>query len=492
VSSGKLTRQELGWLLTQEAQGAAERLRIGVQTLKSNVPPPLVNELGAGGAVPAVDATLDALDETMRMLSTLHKVPSLGRARRGRIDLASLLWEVAPDAKVSIEPGCGTEINGDEGEIRRMMHLLVGHGSDAGSAVTVRREGDDVRVSVVLGPDSSATAEIERAWLSRMAVRYGGKYELEGSTEVISLPADGAVDAKERDVLRKELDEARKQGEAYARELAQVFAQGEGSVPTSTFPPMSQAPAGEPVGTLARFSRGVAIELRALATQIGRDVHALRPGAAPGSSRALDAEPEDRLEGLKRRVRDLHELSIELAELGDIDPCEPHADLDLAEVTRAAVRSLAVPIERAGVDLSVVTVPDTAGLKIPVRLSPRAAAYLVRNIISQAIAATSKGNPVRVTLMAGAAAEGALDGSPPLAGARLLVDDAGASLPASARRAFVALEVEPSTYGRPNSVSLFVSSELAAWQGALLDLGDAPLGGLRVGLHFPRVDPSLF
>src|SRR5580700_4350382 len=178
MSRGQLTRQELGWLLTQEAQGAAERLRMGVQVLKSNVPPP--REVGE--SQPGVDATLDALDDAMRMLSSIHKTPS-GRGRRGRIDLASLMWEVAPEARVSIEPGGGTEISGDEAEIRRMMHLLVGHGSGAGSAVTVRRDKDEVKVSVVLGPDRSGTAETERAWLNRMAIRYGGTYELEGGME---------------------------------------------------------------------------------------------------------------------------------------------------------------------------------------------------------------------------------------------------------------------------------------------------------------------
>jgi len=486
VSTGKLTRQELGWLLTQEAQGAAERLRRGVQVLKSNAPPAL--ESGGAGGVPPVDATLDALDEAMRMLSSIHKVPSAGRGRRGRIDLASLMWEVAPEARVSIEPGGGTEISGDEAEIRRMMHLLIGHGSGAGSAVTVRREGDEVRVSVVLGPDSSATADTERAWLSRMAIRYGGRHELEGGMEVISLPADGAVDAKERDLLRKELDEARKQGEAYARELAQAFAQGEGRVSPSTFPPMSPAPEGEPVGTLARFSRGVSAELRTLVGQLGRDLHAIRPGAALGSSRGADGDPEDRLEGVKRRLRDVQEVVAELSDLGEIDPTEPKAELDLVELTRVAVRALAGQLERTGVELSVVTVPaDAPGLKVPVRLSPRAASYIVKMLIAQAIAATSRGNKVRVTVVSGASSEGVSEGSPPGAGARLLVDDAGASLPSSARKAFVALEVEPSTYGRPSSVSLFVCSELAAWQGALVELGDAPLGGLRIGLHLPRI-----
>ena len=481
VSTGKLTRQELGWLLTQEAQGAAERLRMGVQILKSNAPP-----APDAGTSPQVDATLDALDDAMRMLSNIHKVPSTGRGRRGRIDLASLLWEVAPEARVSIEPGGGTEINGDEAEIRRMMHLLVGHGSGAGSAVTVRRDGDEVRVAVVLGPDSSATAETERAWLSRMAIRFGGRHELEGGMEIISLPADGAVDAKERDVLRKELDEARKQGEAYARELAQAFAQGEGAVSPSTFPPpMSLHPANAPVATLVRFAGGVAAELRGLLSQVGRDLAALRAATPHSSNRAVD-EGEDRIDAMKRRVRDAQELVSELGSLGDLDPLEPQASVDLVDIARTAVRALGGPIERAGLDVKVVTAPDTADLTVMVRLSPRAAAFLVRAMVSQAVAATSRGHAVLVTVQAEGVTPADPSAEPTNAGARLLVDDAGASIPANARRGFVGLEVDPATYGRPTSVTLFTCSELASWQGALLELGDAPLGGLRVGLHLPR------
>ena len=48
-------------------------------------------------------------------------------------------------------------------------------------------------------------------------------------SEVLSIPADNVSERNEREALRKELDEARKQGEAYARELAAVFAAGEGS-----------------------------------------------------------------------------------------------------------------------------------------------------------------------------------------------------------------------------------------------------------------------
>src|SRR5690606_9899411 len=111
-----------------------------------------------------VDASLDALDDVMRMLSNLnvHRAPAAsGPAappRRGRIDLAALLVEIAPDARVSIEPGSGTEVYGDEADFRRMLQLLLGHGSGEGASVTVRREDDEVRVAVTLGPDSSPSA----------------------------------------------------------------------------------------------------------------------------------------------------------------------------------------------------------------------------------------------------------------------------------------------------------------------------------------------
>src|SRR4029078_3736492 len=118
------------------------------------------------------------------------------RSRRGRIDLAGLLWEVAPSARVSIEPGSGTEVFGDEAELRRMLQVLVSSASPTGGSsemrtpeLSIRREGSEIRVSLTRGPDASATAETERAWLSRMATRYGGGVEPEGATQPILFPA---------------------------------------------------------------------------------------------------------------------------------------------------------------------------------------------------------------------------------------------------------------------------------------------------------------
>jgi signal transduction histidine kinase len=458
VSKGRLTRQELGWLLTQEAQGAAGRLRQGVTLLKTNPPP-----ADASGDV-GIDATLDALDDAMRMLGTLHARPLQARGRRGRVDLAALLWEVAPDARVSLEPGSGTEVFGDEAELRRMVGLLAGHGAGAESEIHVKRDGDWVKVAVVLGPDSSATEASERAWLSRMAIRYGGRYELEGGMEVVSLPADGVSERKEREQLEKELDEARKQGEAYARELAAAFSKEGEAVSPSTFPPPTTGPdVAERFSALARFAGGVAAELRAMLSPVTRDLASVDGG-------------DERIEGARRGLGHAQDFVSSLATLGELDVGEPAAPLDLAELVRAQVQRVAPRASRAGVTVVSDVEADGPEPRVLARTSFRACGVLVHQLLVQAIAASPRGAEVRVHVV----------DLPEGRGPRLVVDDAGPQLPAAARRDFVALEVEPGTYGRPTAIPLHVAAELAAWQGAELEIGDAPTGGLRVTLTFSR------
>ena len=126
MSNDRLTRHEISWLLAQEARGAAKALR---------------NELGTPGAggeakppgAPAM-TTLDALDDAIDMLSQLN-TGARGKGRRGRIDLAALLYEVAPNARISIEPGAGTEVFGDEADLRRMLNLLVSQASSSTGAI---------------------------------------------------------------------------------------------------------------------------------------------------------------------------------------------------------------------------------------------------------------------------------------------------------------------------------------------------------------------
>ena len=452
-TKGRLTRQELGWLLTQEATGAAERLRLGVQILKSN-PPPAEQGQGAAG----LDATLEALDDTMKMLSTLHNRPVRTAGRRGRVDLAALLWEVAPEARASIEPGGGTEVFGDEAELRRMLQLLVEHGSGTESQVSIKREEDMVRVGVVLGPDSTATAEAERAWLARMAIRYGGKLDLEGGQEIVSLPAD--AERADREALQRELDEARKQGEAYARELAAAFTSTEENVSPSTFPPpLAGTDVGDRVAVLVRISGGVAAELRSLLTPALREIG------------ALARENDDRFATIRRELAQAQDLAHGLAMIGEIDVQELPGPVSVGELVAREVGAFSARAARAGVTLKV---SDATQGNAHARAATRAITALVDELLSQAIAASPRGSEVTLTV------------TDQERGPRLEVDDAGPPLPATARRAFVGLELEPGTYGRPTSLPLYVAAALASWQGATFEIDDAPTGGLRVRVTFSR------
>ncbi len=484
MSKGRLTRQELSWLLTQEAQNAAERLRVGVQVLRTHAPPApapppatIINEDPGHH----VDASLDALDDVMKMLSNLNQRQSSSQLavapRRGRIDLAALIVEVAPEARVSIEPGSGTEVYGDEADFRRMIQVLIGHGTGEGSAqgrVTVRRDGDDVRISTTLGPDSSPTAGTERAWLSRMALRYGGRHDLEGGNETLVLPAEQSADRTEREALRKELDEARKQGEVYARELAAVFDRGEEVATVSSVPPAPGPPAADRFATITKVCAGVASELRASLGPLTKELASLRRHEVT----------DEQLDTLRRRLSHTQELVASLRSIGSLPGHELATEVDLVEVARGAARDGNVFGERNQVK---VVVKAADGQRVYVRSRTKAVAALARELVAHAVAASPKNALVEISV--------AEDPDGP----RLVVDDAGSPLPASGRRSFLALETHAGQYARPSGLPIFMAAELAACVGARLELSDAPAregegataggpagGGLRVAVTFSK------
>lgn len=475
MSKGRLTRQELSWLLTQEAQNAAERLRVGVQVLRTQAPPAMEVAIDEDPAH-HVDASLDALDDVMKMLSNLNQRQSSSAiqvaARRGRIDLAALIVEVAPAARVSIEPGSGTEVYGDEADFRRMLQVLIGHGTGEGSTITVRRESDDVRVATTLGPDSSPTAETERAWLARMALRYGGRHELEGGTEVLVLPAEASADRTEREALRKELDEARKQGEVYARELAAVFDRGEDVSTVSSVPPAPGAHSADRFATITKLCAGISSELRATLGPLAKELAAIRRNEVT----------DDQLDTARRRVAHARELAASLRSVGEVPAVELATEVDLVDVAKAAAREGAVFGDPNQVKV-VVKAPD--GERHYVRSGAKAITALARELVAHAVAASPKGGTVEIGVTADST------------GVRLLVDDAGPALPASGRRAFLALEQHAGAYGRPSGLPIFMAAELAGCIGARLELTDVPSGagadggavaggGLRVAVSFPK------
>ena len=190
---------------------------------------------------------------------------------------------------------------------------------------------------------------------------------------------------------------------------------------------------------------------------------------------------DERFEAIRRKLLAVQELVAELAGVGETDAHEPQRELDLADIVRTEARALEARATRAGVEVHVRIVPEDG--RGYVRAAPRAAAVIVRELLAHAILATPRGSAVTATLEVPRAGESL--------GTRLVVDDGGTILPAGARRALLALEVEPGTFGRPSSVALFIAAEIASAQGALLEIADAPVdggrgGGVRVNVTFPR------
>jgi len=442
VSKDRLTRHELSWLLAQEARGAAHALREGVTQLKQPgipkaVPGPELQIIDG----PPVETNLDALEDAINMLSELNSGPrGKAQTRRGRIDLAALLYEVAPNARISIEPGAGTEVFGEETDMRRMFHLLVNQSDSSPSAqsgpseVVIRRQGEWVKISVELGPDTAAAAgDIERRWLSRMATRYGGWIELEGGTQAIYLPADGASDQREVVELRKELEQAQQLGEAYARELAAVVAAGD---LRSEIPPTAPPESG--IDRLELLQNTAS----ALQRVLKHWLDGLRSDTAE-LTQAL-GEQAPLAQSFTRRMAVGIELLGDLGLLSECDLTESLKKTNVSDLAREAVQ--AVESRAARHDVTVTTsVPERA----PIETRPSELRVLLRALLHHAVAATPRGGAIQLSLV------------PTEMGLLVSVEDGGPVVPEASRTDVISHRTDPTKYGRPAGVSLLVADVIA-------------------------------
>jgi len=450
-SSDRLTRQELSWLLTQEARSAAQTLRKGVAALSQ----PPASEQGELPSPPAeIVHSLATLEDAMKALASINANVS-PRGVRGSVDLAALVCELAPAARLRIAPGSGTEVFGDESELRRMIQIMLmqtggapgGGGALEAPEVRIEREGDDVRVSVALGPDTLASGSTEHAWLSRMALRYGGRLTLDGGQQSLELPAQGASDRKEIEALRKELEAAQQQGEAYARELASVFAAGDlaaqpAGAPSTIPPPLTS------LAPLASLAAAVVAELRPAV--YGKDGEAA-VAAADGAAAAQ-----------------LAELVSDLQRLAKVPLDELPTHLDVAALVRTVVEEADPRCIRHGVAVEV-SIPGP----IHAFVRPGAFRALVRFLVDHAIAATPRDHRIAVSVTA---SERKLE---------LVVDDDGTAVPAASRDALVWRRIDPGSVGRPRGIHLLAASTIAAHLHGTLDLEDSPDLGARAVARLP-------
>jgi len=473
MSGDKLTRTELAWLLTQEARSAAQKLRKGVGL---TIPPPESTPVPTSTAdvlLPAsddagVDAALNRLDETMSALASLHGQSP--RARRGKIDIAALIWEIAPEARVQIEMGKGLVVFGDENELRRMLHVLMAQGGDPmatrGMEVSVKREGDEIRISVPLGPDKSQGFETETQWLSRMAVRYGGRLALDGDNQTLTLAAND--EHREVETLRRELAAAQAQGEAYARELAAVM--GKTDAPPSVRSSLSQAPGGEGLGVLIATSRAILSDIRGVLAAIGRDIAPLRDRARWGEKGDDVAEIGA---SVGRHVTAASEVVSDLSKLASCPLYELPSPVHLMDVVKEAVEVARPRAARHDVTIEVEG-NDTAPTDAPDLMNVGTLQVLVHELINNAINASNAGSTVRIAVETHST------------GIAIIVDDTGMPLSHKAKTSVPNRDFDALAQERSSTLPLIVAASIAAFLHAPFSIEDAPNGGTRARVTFPR------
>jgi two-component system, OmpR family, sensor kinase len=458
----RLTRQELGWLLMQEARGTARALRQEVGQLKNG-------QERLSDEAPPVDSMLDALDGAIDMMSALEVPtgPALlrGKDRRGRIDIAALLFDIAPNAKIAIEPGAGTEVFGVEKELRRVLDLLIkqcGSDTNASCAIDVRRDDDWVMVSVGIGPEGMSTRDLEHRWLNRMATRHGGRVEVTGNETHLYLPADTSSGQQEIQQLRKELEQAQQLGAVYARELAEAFA---GTPETSpSVAPESKRSGEPPLRVLVSTAVFVLRTLRFVTDALRLDVAKV--------ARILGDQHESTL-ALNSRLVAYGELMSDLERIGRVTLEDPPRLVELSDLLREVVDAADGRARRYDVALSL-----SCERSLRVSTRPQILGLLVRSLLDQAVLSTPRSGSVELTVSP-------VRSTIPTGGVVISVVDGGPIVPDGTHQALLLGQVDPSTIGRPGALSWITAGASAVTLGVNIEVGESNNRRSEVRLTLP-------
>jgi two-component system OmpR family sensor kinase/two-component system sensor histidine kinase QseC len=175
--------------------------------------------------------------------------------------------------------------------------------------------------------------------------------------------------------------------------------------------------------------------------------------------------------GIDRAAR----LVEQLLALARSEPGAPAAEpepLDLAELVRQALADTVPYAQSRGTEIELES--DAA---VTLRGDRTALAALVRNLVDNAVRYAPPGSRVVVRLQAGAEGGGQ--------GPTLTVDDAGPGIPPAERERVFDRFVRRSDGTEAGSgLGLAIVRAVALRHGAEVELGDSPLGGLRVAVRF--------
>jgi signal transduction histidine kinase len=292
-----------------------------------------------------------------------------------------------------------------------------------------------------------------------MAIRLGGRLELDGGTESVILPADASVDQSEVADLKKELEQAQQLGEAYARELASVFAAATEEPHGTT----ERAPSEERehrFDQLVNTARGILRVLGPTLAHLREDAGLAE--SSPGS-RGLH-------ERLVQRTSVLAEVVGELRRVASTTLDEPTTNVALSALVREIAEAAGARAARHAVSLELEVADSIA-------LSSRKGvlSLLVRALFDHAIAATPRNRSVTVR------ASRLRDG------VALFVEDGGPQVPAASVGALLEHRIDPASLGRPVGLSLLIAQAAANQLGGTLTMSDAPNGRTSVTASWSAV-----
>jgi hypothetical protein len=383
------------------------------------------------------------------MLGDLEAPVQAGKDRRGRIDVAALLFVLAPEARISLEPGAGTEVFGVESDMKRMLGVLLGQpgslGSNSPSGISVRRDGDWVRISVEMGPEGTPRSDLESRWLSRMALRQGGRVEFERGKLALLLPAHSASEKREIEQLRKELEQAQRLGAVYARELAESF--GNWNSPAATPTAVSQHSADR-LQVLAGLVTPIRRMLRPFVDELRDELKQLGPLAGDGQAKVVS---------LSRKANMVHEWLAELDKVVTSADSAETSTLKLSDLIPTVTSQLALLAEKAGVTIDWSAASDTS-----VHANTSVLELLLHALFQQAILATPVGQVVKISAKREAI------------GIVLIVEDGGPLIPEPALVDLQTGAAVPQSLGRPAELMWLIAGACAENLGIHLGAGTSP------------------
>jgi hypothetical protein len=176
---------------------------------------------------------------------------------------------------------------------------------------------------------------------------------------------------------------------------------------------------------------------------------------------------------LQRRVTVAHELFGDLSLVAECAFDETPTELDVVTAVRAAVSLAEARSARHGVSVDV-----RLPAKLVLETRPGAFGVLVRALLHHAVAATTRGGAVAISL------------TPTELGTLLSVEDGGPLVPEGSGPQLIQHRVDPTRFGRPAGVALLIAEVAGAYLGGTLELRAGNLGRNEAWLMLPRKAPA--